>query len=67
LLMMQAELESGRLVVPVAGAPSITLTTQWLVCPPHHLRRGRVKRFMNWIDREAKLWLESSVEIRKNI
>lgn len=67
LLMMQAELESGALVVPIANAPSFMLTTQWLVCPPHHLRRGRVKRFINWIDREARLWLESCVEIQKKI
>ncbi|MGV8938548.1 MAG: LysR substrate-binding domain-containing protein [Allorhizobium sp.] len=65
LLMMQEELESGRLIVPVASPPSSVLTTQWLVCPPHHLRRRRVKRFISWINREVKSWLEDCDSIQK--
>jgi LysR family glycine cleavage system transcriptional activator len=55
-LMMERELESGQLVVPVAGAPRITLSTQWLVCPPQHLRRLRVRLFADWLRAEADLW-----------
>ncbi len=41
-LMMESELESGQLVVPISRTPLIKLGTQWLVCPPQHLRRRRV-------------------------
>lgn len=59
LLMMHTELENGSLVVPITNVPEFVLTTQWLVCPPHHLRRDRVKRFLSWIDREVALWRQS--------
>jgi LysR family transcriptional regulator, glycine cleavage system transcriptional activator len=65
LLMMENELLSGKLVVPIAQAPVYTLTTQWIVCPPHHLRRNNVKRFINWIEHEAAIWLENCAEMQK--
>ncbi|WP_174802899.1 LysR substrate-binding domain-containing protein [Martelella limonii] len=55
-LMMEQELKDGRLVVAVAEPPVMRITTQWIVCPYTHLRRTRVKRFLEWIRREAQVW-----------
>ena len=55
-LMMEHELESGQLIVPVARTPRIALSTQWLVCPPQHLRRRRVRLFVDWLRAEADIW-----------
>ena len=61
-LMMERELESGQLVVPVAKTPRIALGTQWLVCPPQHLRRRRVRLFVDWLRAEADVWQASQEE-----
>jgi LysR family transcriptional regulator, glycine cleavage system transcriptional activator len=61
-LMMERELESGQLVVPVARTPRITLSTQWLVCPPQHLRRRRVRLFIDWLRAEADAWQRQQEE-----
>ncbi|WP_151613882.1 LysR substrate-binding domain-containing protein [Sinorhizobium alkalisoli] len=55
-LMMERELKDGRLVVAVANPPEMRIATQWIVCPYTHLRRTRVKRFIEWIKREAQIW-----------
>lgn len=55
-LMMQRELESGVLAVPVRGVPDMRVTTQWLVCPHANLRRRRVKRFLEWVRQQASDW-----------
>ena len=62
-LMMEHELESGLLIVPVARTPRIALSTQWLVCPPQHLRRRRVRLFMDWLRAEAETWQGRQPEV----
>jgi LysR family transcriptional regulator, glycine cleavage system transcriptional activator len=56
ILMMDRELEAGRLVLPLAETPRLTATTHWLVCPYQNLRRARVARFIEWIEAEAAAW-----------
>jgi LysR family glycine cleavage system transcriptional activator len=58
-LMMERELQSGQLVVPVCDMPDLCVTTQWLVCPHANLRRKRVKRFLDWVRDEARAWYEA--------
>ena len=60
VLMMERELQEGLLIVPVINSPSMVLRTQWLVCPHHHLRRAKVKIFLDWITHQAGLWFSSS-------
>lgn len=55
-LMMSAELKSGRLVCPVRNPPALSLTTQWITCPPDHLRLGKVKSFLAWLKQERDNW-----------
>jgi len=55
-LMMFNELESGRVGVPVQSTPLMSAVTQWLVCPPSHLRRQKVNKFIEWIKQEAYDW-----------
>ncbi len=59
-LMMWQELKNGRLVVPVRNAPEMQISTQWLVCPHTHMRRRRVRRFIEWIQAEAAVWQQES-------
>lgn len=59
-LMIEAELASGRLVVPVARTPLLRVATQWLVCPRSNLRRHRVTRLIEWLREEAADWRQSS-------
>ena len=55
-LMMSAELKTGRLVCPVRNPPALSLTTQWVTCPPDHLRLGKVKTFLAWLKHERDIW-----------
>ena len=55
-LMMWAELKAGRLVCPVRNPPALALTTQWVTCPPEHLRLGKVKTFLAWLKHEREIW-----------
>jgi LysR family transcriptional regulator, glycine cleavage system transcriptional activator len=55
-LMMERELREGKLVLPMLNAPSVQLSTQWLVCPFNNLRRRRVRRFVDWIVQAAEEW-----------
>ncbi|AUH34230.1 LysR substrate-binding domain-containing protein [Paracoccus tegillarcae] len=59
-LMMEEELRSGRLVMPVAQTPMLQTATQWLVCPRSNLRRHRVMRLIEWLRDEAAQWRQSS-------
>lgn len=59
-LMMEAELRSGQLVMPVARTPKLELATQWLVCPRSNLRRHRVMRLIEWLREEAAQWRADS-------
>lgn len=54
-LMMARELTSGALVLPVRDPPKISLTTQWIVCPHAHLRKRKVRLFLDWLERERAL------------
>lgn len=60
-LMMERELQSGQLVVPLRDVPDMRVTTQWLVCPHANLRRGRVRRFLGWVREQALAWHRSTV------
>jgi LysR family glycine cleavage system transcriptional activator len=55
-LMMSAELTSGRLACPVRNPPALSLTTQWVTCPPDHLRLSKVKTFLAWLKHEREIW-----------
>ncbi len=55
-LMMEEELASGRLICPVASYPAIRLVTQWIVCPLDHLRRKKVRIFLDWLREERDAW-----------
>lgn len=55
-LMMERELRGRKLIIPVREVPEMLISTQWLVCPHANLRRGHVRRFMNWLREEAALW-----------
>ena len=55
-LMMWSELQSGRLVCPVRNPPALAITTQWVTCPPEHLRLGKVKTFLAWLKHERDSW-----------
>jgi DNA-binding transcriptional LysR family regulator len=55
-LMMQRELEAGLLLSPIAEPPILTMRTQWLVCPSHHLRRRQVQAFFDWVRAERDAW-----------
>ena len=59
-LMMESELRSGRLIVPVAVVPELRLSTQWLVCPRANLRRRRVMRLLEWLRAEVAIWQSGS-------
>jgi LysR family transcriptional regulator, glycine cleavage system transcriptional activator len=57
-MMMDRELESGRLVCPVASPPEIRIVTQWIVCPRDNLRHRRVRLFLDWLRAERDSWAE---------
>ncbi|WP_460275773.1 LysR substrate-binding domain-containing protein [Celeribacter sp. ULVN23_4] len=59
-LMMWKELRDGTLVVPVRDAAQMSISTQWLVCPHTHMRRSRVRRFLDWLKAEAAAWQAES-------
>ena len=51
-LMMQRELAAGQLICPVRDPPSISIVTQWIVCPRDHLRHKKVRTFLDWLRTE---------------
>ena len=51
-MMMERELQSGRLVCPVLGPPPVHIVTQWIVCPRDHLRQKKVRLFLEWLRSE---------------
>lgn len=55
-LMMEAELRSGRLVMPVSRSPDLQVATQWLVCPRSNLRRRKVMKIIEWLRAQASAW-----------
>lgn len=55
-LMMGGDLQAGRLVCPVEAPPRVTLVTQWVTCPPDHLRHRKVRVFLDWIRQERDAW-----------
>lgn len=55
-LMVERELAGGALIRPVRGAPPIRLVTQWVVCPTAHLRKRKVRLFLDWLHRERDAW-----------
>lgn len=58
-LMMWRELADGRLACPVREPPPVVLTTQWIVCPHEHLRRNKVRLFLDWVRAERDAWTSS--------
>ncbi|MDF2996830.1 MAG: bacterial regulatory helix-turn-helix, lysR family protein [Xanthobacteraceae bacterium] len=55
-LMMERELDTGRLICPVIDPPAIRLVTQWIVCPHEHLRQRKVRQFLDWLRAERAGW-----------
>lgn len=55
-LMMERELESGRLICPVRNPPMVRLVTQWIVCPHEHLKQRKVRLFLDWLRTERVGW-----------
>lgn len=60
-LMMDRELQSALLVIPLRDVPDMRVSTQWLVCPHANLRRRRVRRFLEWVREQARDWQQSSL------
>jgi LysR family glycine cleavage system transcriptional activator len=52
-LLCQAELQRGDLVPLALDCPVIEFPAYWFVCPPRHLNRRIVRRFLDWIKSEA--------------
>jgi LysR family transcriptional regulator, glycine cleavage system transcriptional activator len=60
-LMAWRELAQGTLICPVRNPPHLTLVTQWIVCPPHHLRRTKNAAFVDWIRKQREIWTASQI------
>ena len=58
-LMAWRELAAGTLVCPVSDPPALPITTQWIVCPHEHLRRGKIVIFLNWVRAQRDSWAET--------
>lgn len=56
MLMMERELSTGLLVCPVKDPPPLRLVTQWVVCPHEHLRKTKVRLFLDWLNSERAAW-----------
>jgi LysR family glycine cleavage system transcriptional activator len=56
---MWRELADGRLACPMREPPRVVLTTQWIVCPHEHLRRKKVRLFLDWVRAERNAWRSS--------
>jgi DNA-binding transcriptional LysR family regulator len=55
-LMMSGELTSSALVCPVRDPPIANVVSQWIVFPPDHLRRQKVRLFVDWLRGERERW-----------
>ena len=53
-LLCQGELKRGELVPLFLDCPVIEFPSYWFVCPPRHLNRRIVRRFLDWITAEAE-------------
>ena len=58
-LMAWRELANGTLVCPVSNPPLLPITTQWIVCPHDHLRRGKNLAFLDWVRGQRAAWAET--------
>ena len=56
-LMTEQEIARGTLIYPMRNSPVTRLVTQWVVCPPAHLRQKKVQSFLNWLRGERDKWL----------
>jgi DNA-binding transcriptional LysR family regulator len=55
-LMIERELANGALIYPVRNPPAIGLVTQWIVCPRDHLRKRKVRLFLDWLHEQRDAW-----------
>ena len=55
-LMIERELADGALIRPIQNAPEIRLVTQWIVCPRDHLRKRKVRLFLDWLREQRDQW-----------
>lgn len=62
-LMMWRELRDGTLVCPVRSPPRVTRTTQWIVCPPDHLHKPKVRLFLEWLRAERSTWQDQRPDL----
>lgn len=53
-LLCRGELARGELVPLFLDCPVIEFPSYWFVCPPRHLNRRIVRRFLDWITAEAR-------------
>jgi LysR family transcriptional regulator, glycine cleavage system transcriptional activator len=53
-LLCRGELERGELVPVTLDCPVIEFPAYWFVCPPRHLNRRIVKRFLAWVSAQAR-------------
>jgi LysR family glycine cleavage system transcriptional activator len=58
-LMAWRELASGALICPISNPPLVSMTTQWIVCPHDHLRRGKNLAFLDWVRAQRSAWAET--------
>jgi LysR family transcriptional regulator, glycine cleavage system transcriptional activator len=53
-ILCKGELERGELVPLTLDCPVIEFPAYWFVCPPRHLNRRIVKRFLAWVGAQAR-------------
>ncbi|MGE8941406.1 LysR substrate-binding domain-containing protein [Leptospira interrogans] len=55
-MVASSEISDGILICPVRNPPRTIVTTQWIVCPPDHLRHKKVRIFLDWLRAERAQW-----------
>ncbi|MGP9791880.1 LysR substrate-binding domain-containing protein [Roseinatronobacter sp. NSM] len=53
-LLCRGELARGELVPLFLECPVIEFPSYWFVCPPRHLNRRIVRRFLDWVTAQAQ-------------
>ena len=56
-VVMGDALAVGALVCPVADPPNVDVVAQWITYPHDHLRRQRVRAFVEWLRAERDDWV----------
>jgi DNA-binding transcriptional LysR family regulator len=56
-VVMGEALGAGALVCPAADPPRVEVVAQWITYPHDHLRRQRVRAFIEWLRAERDAWV----------